>query len=625
MVSRAPDATQPVWAHLDERLTRMLHDWLPDVSKPVLREVAVRLERVALPAGQTLLRQGEPGDALYLVVSGRLRAYVRDSEGTERAVRDMGRGQLIGEISLITGEPRSATVVAVRDSVLARLDAAAFDGLQASSPALSRAIMRQILGRLRTERQLTPGDRPATIAVIPITAGTDAAGFAHALAERLAEHGSTVTLGAPTADNDLHSNSPQCMDARLDDAEAEHDFVLLAADDAPTPWTEACVRHADEILLLADAKAPVALHPTEQALLQRRPGRAEAAEILVLLHPAGAVAPVGTARWLARRPLAEVVHVRAGQDRDVARLARLQARRAVGLVLAGGGARGFAHLGVARALAEAGIEVDVFGGTSIGAVMAAVLATDRPLDEVIDEARRGFSRNPTGDFALTPVVSLIKGERMRAVMGRAIARVVGPDAGLEDLWKPCFCVVTNYSQAREEVRRTGSVERAIVASTAIPGALPPQIEGGDLFVDGATFNNFPVDVMRRTRGVGVVLGVDLLIPRSRPLALERLPSNLQLFLDWLKPRRMRRYRLPSLIAILMKVNIMYSMSRQAQAHAMADLMFKPPILRVGMLQWRKFDSVVAAGLAHAREVLAQADLSAVLKRHAPPLPQRAAE
>jgi NTE family protein len=302
----------------------------------------------------------------------------------------------------------------------------------------------------------------------------------------------------------------------------------------------------------------------------------------------------------------------------MARLARLQARRAVGLVLAGGGARGFAHLGVAQALAAAGIEVDVFGGTSMGAAMAAVLATDRPLDEVIDEVRSGFSRNPTGDFALTPVLSLIKGERMRTVTGHAFVRLAGPDAGLEDLWKPCFCVVTNYSQAREEVWRTGSVERAIVASTAIPGALPPLVEGGDLFVDGAIFNNFPVDVMRRTRGVGVVLGVDLVTPRNRPLALDRLPSNLQLFLDWLRPRRMRRYRLPSLVAILMKVNVMYSMSRQAEAHATVDLIFKPPTLRVGMLQWRKFDTVVAEGLSHAREVLARADLSAVLERGAPP-------
>jgi NTE family protein len=621
MVSRAPDATQHVWRHLAGRLMQLLHDWLPDVQEPVLREVADRLERVALPGGQTLLRQGEPGDALYLVVSGRLRAYVRDGEGTERAVRDMGRGQLIGEMSLITGEPRSATVVAVRHSVLARLDPAGFEGLQTSSPALSRAITRQIIERLRSDRRSAPGDRPATIALVPITAGIDAAGFAHALAERLAEHGSTVTLGALTAGLDPDANSPQRMGARLDDAEAEHDFVLLAADTAPTPWTEACVRHADEILLLADAKAPVALHPTEQALLQGRPGRAEAAEILVLLHPADAVAPVGTARWLARRPLAEVVHVRAGQDRDMARLARLQARRAVGLVLAGGGARGFAHLGVARALAAAGIEVDVFGGTSMGAAMAAVLATDRPLDEVIDEVRSGFSRNPTGDFALTPVLSLIKGERMRTVTGHAFVRLAGPDAGLEDLWKPCFCVVTNYSQAREEVWRTGSVERAIVASTAIPGALPPLVEGGDLFVDGAIFNNFPVDVMRRTRGVGVVLGVDLVTPRNRPLALDRLPSNLQLFLDWLRPRRMRRYRLPSLVAILMKVNVMYSMSRQAEAHATVDLIFKPPTLRVGMLQWRKFDTVVAEGLSHAREVLARADLSAVLERGAPPPPQ----
>jgi NTE family protein len=296
----------------------------------VLHEVATRLGRVTLHAGDTLMRQGDPGDALHLVVSGRLRAYVNGDDGTGRAVRDMGRGEIAGEMGVLTGEPRSATVVAVRDTVLARLDAAGLEALHAVSPALSRAITRQIVQRLRTERHVRPGDRPSTMAVVPITNGVDAAAFAQALAAQLAEHGTAAAVARPASGVDATTGPRPAVAARLDEAEAAHDFVLLVADDAPTPWTEACLRRADEILLLADADASVALHETEQRLLQHRAGRAEAAEILVLLHPADRAAPSGTARWLDRRPRTDVVHVRRGRDADMARLARLQARRAVG-------------------------------------------------------------------------------------------------------------------------------------------------------------------------------------------------------------------------------------------------------------------------------------------------------
>src|SRR5262249_39208180 len=149
------------------------------------------------------------------------------------------------------------------------------------------------------------------------------------------------------------------------------------------------------------------LHETETRLLMQRPGRSEAAEILVLLHPAPARNPRGTREWLDRRPLADHVHVRPDVDRDMARLARLQTHTAVGLVLAGGGARGFAHLGVLRALQERGIEIDCVGGTSIGAVMASLAASDHPAEDVLRIARRGFAVNPTGDLNLLPLLSLL--------------------------------------------------------------------------------------------------------------------------------------------------------------------------------------------------------------------------
>ena len=163
----------------------------------------------------------------------------------------------------------------------------------------------------------------------------------------------------------------------------------------------------------------------------------------------------------------------------MARLARIQSRTAVGLVLAGGGARGFAHLGIYRALQEEGVEIDCVGGTSIGSVMAAYVASDQPLATVMANAREAFRTNPTGDFNLLPLMSLIKGRRLRHILHEAVGSLVGFPAQVEDLWKNYYCVATNYSRASEHVIRHGNLTKALLASVAIPGALPPVLRDGE--------------------------------------------------------------------------------------------------------------------------------------------------
>jgi NTE family protein len=275
----------------------------------------------------------------------------------------------------------------------------------------------------------------------------------------------------------------------------------------------------------------------------------------------------------------------------------------VGLVFAGGGARGFAHLGVWRALNRRGVEIDCVGGTSIGALMASLVASDPAPDAAIAIARNAFRRNPTGDFNWLPLISLISGRRVRTAVEQSIADLAGGPIGVEDLWKTAFFVASNYSQAREQPIRSGDLALALRASTAIPGALPPVVHDGDLLCDGGTFNNFPVDVMRDLRGVGTVIGVDLSGRTLRRLEFDEVPGSLALLRDRLRPRHKRRYRLPSLTSYLLNVTILYSASRQAAARRMTDIYFSPPLFKVGMLQWARFDDILRQGEAHAEEVL----------------------
>ncbi len=599
--------------HRAALLAQQLSTLLGEAAPAAMAFLQQHLQWLELAGGEVLMEQGAPGDSAYLCVSGRLRVYVRDGEGAQRMVRELSRGEVIGEMSLYTGEPRTATVIALRKTVLVKLDTPHFDELLALSPQVSVTFTRQIIRRLQTEHLRLPVPAPVTIGVLPVTDGIALDGLVRRLAEQLRRFGRACVVDAAEMDRVLGEPGVALSDDRgahtrithaLDALEAEHDFVLLLAEQVPGPWTRRCVDHSDELLLVADSTQPPAVHAIEQECLAQRAARSEAAEILLLLHPAGLTTPRNTSAWLARRPVTGHVHIRPKLDRDIARLARLLARKAVGLVFAGGGARGFAHLGIWRALTERGIEIDCIGGTSIGAVLAALVAADPPVNKAIDIARKAFSTNPTGDFNWLPLISLIKGRRVKVAIERSIGELAGDQIAIEDLWKTYFCVATNYSQAREQQVRSGHLARALLASIAIPGALPPVVHDGDLLCDGGTFNNFPVDLMRDMRGVGTVIGVDLGARNPRRIEFDQVPGSWTLLRDRLHPRSKRRYRLPSLTAYLLNVTILYSTSRQHQLRELTDVYFNPPLQRVGLLQWAKFDAIEQQGYDHAVEVLA---------------------
>jgi NTE family protein len=612
-----PPAFQPApddrHAHQEPLLQRLLQQAFGDLEADTLAQLRAQLEWVELAGGQTLMEQGEAGDSLYISVSGRLRAYARQSDGREQMLREMSRGQVIGEMALLTGEPRTATVVAIRESVLVRLSKAGFDALIAQHPGASAALARQLIRRLQKQQPRSLLERPVTMGLMPVSAGVDIRAFAASLAGPLAQHGrvqvvdaAAVNAALAPAGLSLADEGPELnrrVALLLDEIEAQTEFVLLLADDAPTPWTQRCTRHCDELLLVADPAQAPQLHASEEALLVGRPPRAEAAEILVLLHGATPTPAGAATRWLQRRAVTELLHVRQGHAPDFERLARLQSRSAVGLVLAGGGARGFAHLGVLRALQERGVAIDAVGGTSMGAVMALLVASDEPRERVEAIAREAFALNPTGDLNPLPLISVIRGQRLQRVVRAALQRLLGREATIEALWKPFFCIASNYTQAREELLERGPILQALLASIAIPGALPPVVRDGDLLCDGGTFNNFPVDVMQQRRGIGTVIGVDLSQATMRPVPFQQMPNWWQLALDRLRPRRRRRYRLPSLPAYLMNVTILYSVSRRVQARAAADLVFNPPLYKVGMLEWSRFDDIARQGYEHARQEL----------------------
>ncbi|MDB5240225.1 MAG: phospholipase, partial [Spirosoma sp.] len=539
-------------------------------------QIKPKLQWVEISGGETLFKQNDPANSMYMVISGRLEVFLADPDGHSKKIGEVMRGGIVGEMSILTDQPIWATVIALRDSILVRVSKQILDYIISVSPGVLRSITRLVIERLRyaqAPKKLVK--KKANICLLALHETIDLLALSQNL-QQLIRHKGTVYLASREIVDKVFSQRDETHTSQTDEEahwqlsnwlneqESKHDFLLLIAD-KPTPegqystWTKRCLRAADEILLIADAlQSPEWTKQEKQN--QHELGRTET---LVLLHPIDTVIPHHTARWLQNRPrVKNHYHIRLGLSRDMERLARILSGTANGLVLAGGGAKGFAHLGVLKALLEFHIPIDFVGGTSVGGLMAGIISFDQPVDMINGFLKKAALRNPTGDYNWIPLISLVRGKRMEQLIQATIQDFFGHlDTDVEDSWLTLFMLSSNYTQAREEIHTRGPLVKYLKATSAIPGVFPPVIDGDDLLVDGGAFNNFPVDVMSRMP-VGKVIGVDLKVDKIHKMVKETMPNSNELLRDRLRPKRLRKYHFPSLISIMHNATLLSSAGRR---------------------------------------------------------------
>ncbi len=531
-------------SRLDRHRAINLVTELLSIDVTLAAEVVESSERVHLRAGQVLFEEGDASDAGYLVVSGRLAAS-RDGA----VIGEIARGEVVGEVGMIERAPRGATVTALRDSTLARFSVEAFRSLTAAHPTLMLQLSRTILSRVGRRNAHT--DRARSIAVA-VTVPLDTRLLVTRLAEEIARHGSIehlwtaridATLGREgLVESGLSVTQPALLQL-LHEAETTHDYLVLELDAADTRWTELALSLADRVVIVSSAEPDAAEQRRLADIVGAAPRRGRLERWLALVHRPDTERAAGGAALADRFKFDRVTHVRSGDLADLNRLARLVSGNATGLVLSGGGARGFAHLGVWRALHELGVEVDAIGGASIGAAMGSLMAIGIPHDKIVGEVVTLF--HGLLDYTV-PIVSLIKGERISRNI-TAVAR--GSD--VRDMWLPFFCVSTNLTRSRVEVHDRGDAGTAIRASVAIPGILPPVPFDGELLVDGGVLNNLPCDIMRATGAVHRLIAVDL-SPSVGPRAREDFGHAVS---GWKALRAQLgpgQSRFPGLMSILMR-------------------------------------------------------------------------
>jgi NTE family protein len=569
---------------------------------PVLKAVDIH----SLAGGDWLMHQGDPGDALYFLVRGRLQAWARGENGKDRGrfLNEIVPGDSVGELSLLTGAPRAVGIQAIRDSLLIRLDREAFERLAHEHPAMVMRLAANVATLLQSS---SFGAKSSTrnlksITILPLDSSPRLENFCRELTLELGNEGSTLSLvagelgrkGAPVDSLQPGQAVPESLKNWLHDQENEHRFLVYHGYPGNADWSHFALRHSDMVLLVGDASHDPAPRKWEVELLETS-GATIARQLLVLLQPPSDQPIKGTARWLEGRHIDFHVHVRQDQPDDVSRVTRIISGNALGLVLAGGAARGFAHLGVHLAIQELGLPVDWIGGTSIGAIMGAAIAAPMTTEETIDLCRKSFvDGKPFSDFTI-PMMSLIRGRRMDNLLRQNL------DYLIEDLPIPFYCVSCNLDTGSTNLHESGDLPQALRASAALPGIIPPAVINQRLIIDGAVVNNLPVDVMRQ-KPVSRIIAVDLGSAESMMVDYASMPPPWAIFRGRYLPFA-RRYRVPSLANIMLKATLLGTIERVRQQGKLADILLNPPVRQFGMTEVKSFEKIVQAGYDHAKTEL----------------------
>jgi len=459
----------------------------------------------ALTGGETLFAEGDAADTLYLLRSGRLGVFRRDHD-EDRPPQFVGvirPGEPAGEMAMLAGTQHTADVVALRDCEILALPREAFFEAARTEPDLMVELSRLMIQRARDRR--SGGGEPSVFGFIsarirPI----------RAFVERIA---AAVEADGFTCQVIDHSALASAADwfSRVEDA---HDFVLYVAEMDEPAWAALCARQVDRVFVVGNGLMAPPNRPMPHAGVLDAQRRTD----LILLRDPRMARPANTAVWLDSVQPGRWFQAIEGDQADADRMGRVITGSAVGVVMSGGGARAYSHIGALRALHEAKVPIDFVGGSSMGAVIAAGPAMGWSQEELEARIHKAFvESDPLSDITF-PMLAMTRAKKVECLLKDAYG-----ETDLADLTRPFFAVSTNLTSGKIEVHRRGLMRRAMRASIAIPGLLPPIVIDGQVLVDGAVLKNLPTEVMRQMHS-GPIIGVDMSPDPRRGSGPDRAPA-----------------------------------------------------------------------------------------------------
>ncbi len=593
----------------NDQLRSLLPRLFGSLDQSELDYIKKNIEWIHLSRGEILCRQGDPGDCLYIVISGKLRVFKEGKDQQKKELNELGRGEILGEMALLTGGVRSATVSALRDSDLAKIPGTAFEKLADEHPRAILSIGRTLAQRmLKAEKIRRTSDMQINLAIVAAAKDLPLADFTQRLLRELGAHFRTFHLNSlrmssvtgisgiakiPEEDP-IHVR----LSAWFDEQEAKNDIMVYEADISASAWTKRCLRNADKILVLIPGDRLESGVDKEMLSLLKADGFELSNRVLIFIHPEKTVRPSGSGHWLGLLPAQEHYHYRWDNDSDIQRIARFLTGKALNVVLSGGAACGLAHIGCIRALEENGVPIDSISGTSMGAVIASQYAMGMGYSDLVKNNRWLWVQSkPMKDLTL-PLISFLRGRKLDQV-----AKTIYGETRIEDLWLPFFCVSTNLTSAESIIHRDGSLFNAIRATTSVPGLVPPVVRNNEIVVDGGIMNNLPVGIARNLFK-GIVIAVDVTNSKKLSTPQDEFPAPWTVIRNRFFSAK-DKTQIPNILDIIYRSAVVGSRHQTDRAKFDADLYLRPPVECYKFLEFESFDRIISTGYEYAKEVIRQ--------------------
>lgn len=574
-------------SQLEELFTRLFPEIEEEIALPILESATLK----TLGAGDLLFKQGDVHRNMYLLLKGRLRA-ISKTGGSTKTLGDIGPGETVGELAFLTDEARIASVWALRSSLLLEISPEKYMELVSSNVKIASHFFKILVKRLRQNTlQQNQNTAPRNITLIDLqSSAQELDTLLSGIDETYKQMQSTLHLHkAPSED-------PADWELMFDNMENEEGTHLLISDDQNLEWARQCVIYADLLVVVLPFHADPELHSMEKKLKIYDQHSLQKKLYLLFLHEPHAPRPTDTSRSLRNRPVDLHLHLRKDHDADMRRFCRILSHQALGLVLGGGGAKGFAHIGVAEALFEDGFEIDFLGGTSAGALYGIGMAfADFEFEKIYQLNKQAVKGKLTsGDWTL-PVISLMTGKKFKAYLQKMFGQT-----HMEDIWINTYCLSTNLSKTSQEVHKKGEIWKNVLASMAIPGIFPPVILENSLHVDGGVMDNLPIEPMY-DYPVSQIIAVSLNSLDVKEVKIPKMPSSWELL--WDRLRRKKKYHLPGLTSLITHSMIINSKLKQKEAKDKVTHYIELNLKEVKMLDDKNWKEIIQKGYDQTRAYL----------------------
>lgn len=593
---------------LDAQLLHVIHKSkiFSEIDRTACEALLPHLEKISLPQGEVLFKQGDASDSLYILVDGQLIAVLNTIEGKQKILGTVEQGETVGELGALSSQPRSLTVQAAVNCRLLKLPQKEFDAFSKEQPGFISRVIDLIIQRSQNTLKLISQKKIYKhIAIVSAIDSISLKQFMKRLRKNFPVDPSHLLI----------ENAPPEMPLSqyIDLSEQQNKSVIFILDEQNIQDIQIKLNHIGSIFIVANGDRPTVFSDFVINIMNRQRTPFCTQYELILVHDDHVVSPSGTKYWLSQAQFTLHHHIRLNDSLDYQRILRFMMGKAVGLVLGGGGHKGWASIGVLKALLDSNITIDAVGGTSVGSVIAGCFAKHLAYQGTFNSFKL-LSHSVSNPFSFKnltlPLISLISTKVPTEMLIQ-----IFEDIQIEDMWLPFFAITSNITKGIEGIHREGTVWQVIRASTAIPGIAPPMEMNGELFYDGALLNNLPVDHMRALLGDEAPIIAVMLTGLEEEPKIYHFPPVITFWMALMKKLKLgyKDYTFPPFFHTFVQSLLIGSSARENANQLLATIVIRPELkeYRILKLKTKGIHNMIQIGYKAA---LAKLKLSKIFPR-----------